>query len=158
MPGTGRTFDPGRFIIEETYMTRQNKMTKDNDQSDNRKKDAERQKEGKRGGGRLRHLSEALYMELREHRSSFIVYFTLRIIVIVMLILQLLNRNYENVFLCALTLVLLIFLSGIRCFTRSTDSLRRLSAFPWWICSTGARRSCSTCRLCLWRSLHSAFL
>ena len=113
-PGTGRTFDPGRFIIEETYMTRQNKMTKDNDQSDNRKKDAERQKEGKRGGGRLKHLSEALYMELREHRSSFIVYFTLRIIVIVMLILQLLNRNYENVFLCALTLVLLIMPSLVQ--------------------------------------------
>ena len=114
MPGTGRTFDPGRFIIKETYMTRQNKMTKDNDQSDNRKKDAERQKEGKRGGGRLKHLSEALYMELREHRSSFIVYFTLRIIVIVMLILQLLNRNYENVFLCALTLVLLIMPSLVQ--------------------------------------------
>ena len=114
MPGTGRTYDPGRFIIEETYMTRQNKMTKDNDQSDNRKKDAERQKEGKRGGGRLKHLSEALYMELREHRSSFIVYFTLRIIVIVMLILQLLNRNYENVFLCALTLVLLIMPSLVQ--------------------------------------------
>ena len=114
MPGTGRTFDPGRFIIKETYMTRQNKMTKDNDQSDNRKKDTERQKEGKRGGGRLRHLSEALYMELREHRSSFIVYFTLRIIVIVMLILQLLNRNYENVFLCALTLVLLIMPSLVQ--------------------------------------------
>ena len=114
MPGTGRTFDPGRFIIEETYMTRRNKMTKDNDQSDNRKKDAERQKEGKRGGGRLKQLSEALYMELREHRSSFIVYFTLRIIVIVMLILQLLNRNYENVFLCALTLVLLIMPSLVQ--------------------------------------------
>ena len=114
MPGTGRTFDPGRFIIEEKYMTRQNKMTKDNDQSDNRKKDAERQKEGKRGAGRLKHLSGALYMELREHRSSFIVYFTLRIIVIVMLILQLLNRNYENVFLCALTLVLLIMPSLVQ--------------------------------------------
>lgn len=95
-------------------MTRQNKMTNDNNQSDNRKKDTERQKEGKRGGGRLRHLSEALYMELREHRSSFIVYFTLRIIVIVMLILQLLNRNYENVFLCALTLVLLIMPSLVQ--------------------------------------------
>ena len=53
-------------------------------------------------------------MELREHRSSFIVYFTLRIIVIVMLILQLLNRNYENVFLCALTLVLLIMPSLVQ--------------------------------------------
>ncbi len=57
---------------------------------------------------RLRNLSKALYMELREHRSSFIVYFTLRALVIVMLILQLLNRNYENVFLCGLTLLLLV--------------------------------------------------
>ena len=47
-------------------------------------------------------------MELREHRSSFIVYFTLRALVIATMVLQLLNRNYENVFLCALTLLLLI--------------------------------------------------
>ena len=58
--------------------------------------------------GKLRTLGEALHMELREHRSSFIVYFTLRILVIIMLVLQLLNRNYENVFLCVLTLLLLV--------------------------------------------------
>lgn len=62
----------------------------------------------KRKSGRLRSLRDALHMELREHRSSFIVYFTLRVLVIVTLILQLLNRNYENVFLCGLTLLLLI--------------------------------------------------
>ena len=62
----------------------------------------------------MRNLSEALYMELREHRSSFIVYFTLRALVIVMMVLQLLNRNYENVFLCALTLLLLIMPSLIQ--------------------------------------------
>lgn len=56
----------------------------------------------------LKTLGEALSMELREHKSSFIVYFTLRFLVIVTLILQLLNRNYENVFLCGLTLLLLI--------------------------------------------------
>ena len=38
----------------------------------------------------------------------------LRILVIVMMILQLLNRNYENVFLCALTLVLLIMPSLVQ--------------------------------------------
>ena len=58
--------------------------------------------------GRFRDLRDALHMELREHRSSFIVYFTLRALVIATLILQILNRNYENVFLCALTLILLI--------------------------------------------------
>lgn len=67
-----------------------------------------KKKQTVRKQGKLRNLNEALYMELREHRSSFIVYFTLRLIVIVMMILQLINRNYENVFLCVLTLVLLI--------------------------------------------------
>ena len=58
--------------------------------------------------GRFRDLRDALHMELREHRSSFIVYFTLRALVIATMILQILNRNYENVFLCALTLLLLV--------------------------------------------------
>ena len=53
-------------------------------------------------------------MELREHRSSFIVYFTLRFLVIVMLVLQLFNRNYENVFLCGLTLLLLVIPSLVQ--------------------------------------------
>ena len=59
-------------------------------------------------------MGDALHMELREHRSSFIVYFTLRLLVIVMMILQLMNRNYENVFLCILTLVLLVAPSFIQ--------------------------------------------
>ena len=84
-------------------------MSRKNDRhEDMRENSKEEQKSRKRPGGRMRNLSEALYMELREHKSSFIVYFTLRIIVIVMLVLQLLNRNYENVFLCALTLLLLV--------------------------------------------------
>ena len=62
----------------------------------------------------LKNLSEALYMELREHKSSFIVYFTLRLLVIVMMILQLMNRNYENVFLCVLTLMLLVIPSLVQ--------------------------------------------
>ena len=62
----------------------------------------------------FRNLGAALHMELREHKSSFIVYFTLRALVIVMLILQLLNRNYENVFLCVLTLLLLVIPSLVQ--------------------------------------------
>ena len=57
---------------------------------------------------RFKNMGKAMDMELREHRSSFIVYFVLRFLVIVMMVLQLLNRNYENVFLCVLTLVLLV--------------------------------------------------
>lgn len=51
---------------------------------------------------------KALQMELREHRSSFIVYFVLRLLVILIMVLQILNHNYENVFYCVLTLLLLI--------------------------------------------------
>ena len=63
---------------------------------------------------RFRTILKALKMELREHRSSFLVYFVLRILVIVMLVLQILNRNYENAFLCILTLILLIMPSLVQ--------------------------------------------
>ena len=51
---------------------------------------------------------QALQTELRENRKTFIVYSILRVLVIVMMVLQLFNQNYENVFLCLLTLVLMI--------------------------------------------------
>ena len=63
---------------------------------------------------RLRVLGKALHMELREHKSSFLVYWILRAAVIVTMILQIHNRNYENVFLCALTLLLLIMPSLVQ--------------------------------------------
>ena len=59
-------------------------------------------------------MGRALHMELREHKSSFLVYVTLRLLVILMIILQIFNRNYENVFLCVLTLVLLLIPSLIQ--------------------------------------------
>jgi len=61
------------------------------------------------------HISkEALKMELREHKASFFVYFLLRTLVILTMILQAFNGNYENVFLCLLTLVLLMVPSFIQ--------------------------------------------
>lgn len=53
-------------------------------------------------------------MELREHKSSFLVYVILRILVILTMILQFFNKNYENVFLCILTLLLMIIPSFIQ--------------------------------------------
>lgn len=53
---------------------------------------------------RLHRSKEAIKMELREHKSSAFVYFTLRALVILTMILQIFNHNYENVFLCILTL------------------------------------------------------
>ena len=63
---------------------------------------------------RLRVMNKALHMELREHKSSFVVYVVLRMLVILMMILQIFNRNYENVFLCILTLILLIMPSLVQ--------------------------------------------
>lgn len=74
----------------------------------------EMMKENKKKKHWFKNLGAALHMELREHKSSFMVYFILRILVIVMMVLQLLNRNYENVFLCALTLLLLVIPSLVQ--------------------------------------------
>ena len=46
--------------------------------------------------------------EFRQHKVAFIAYFTLRALVILTLFLQLRNGNYENVFTCLLTLILLL--------------------------------------------------
>lgn len=62
----------------------------------------------------MQRLNKALKMELREHRSSFIVYMVLRALVILCMVLQMFNRNYENVFLCVLTLILLVVPSMIQ--------------------------------------------
>jgi hypothetical protein len=52
-------------------------------------------------------LKKAVGMELREHKSSFVVFNVLRALVIVSLVRQCFLNNYESVFLCALTLALL---------------------------------------------------
>ncbi|MCI8504899.1 MAG: hypothetical protein HFI67_01755 [Lachnospiraceae bacterium] len=51
---------------------------------------------------------KALGMELREHKSSFLVFSILRFLVVVTIILQFFNKNYENVYVCFLTLLLLV--------------------------------------------------
>lgn len=63
---------------------------------------------------RNRIMSQAIKMELKEHRSSFLVYVTLRLLVIIVMVLQLLNKNYESVFLCILTLLLMVIPSIIQ--------------------------------------------
>ena len=63
---------------------------------------------------RFRNMWKALSMELREHKSSFMVYFVLRLLVIIVMILQIFNKNYENVFLCILTLLLLVIPSLVQ--------------------------------------------
>ena len=57
---------------------------------------------------------QEIQRELREHRSSFIVYFVLRLFVIITMVAHFLNGQYENVFICILTLILLLVPSFIQ--------------------------------------------
>lgn len=59
-------------------------------------------------------FKKAINMELREHKSTFSVYVLLRALVIVCGVLQFFNRNYENMFLCILTLILMLMPSVIQ--------------------------------------------
>lgn len=62
----------------------------------------------------LRRLNRAMRKELREHRSSFLIYMILRLLVILVLIVQIHERNFESVFLSILTLLMLIIPSFIQ--------------------------------------------
>ena len=59
-------------------------------------------------------FKESMSRELREHRSSFLVFSTLRLLVLVVLVRQIMLRSYESVFFCALTLLLLYVPSWIQ--------------------------------------------
>ena len=59
-------------------------------------------------------LKNALMLEIREHRSSFVVYVILRTLVIFVLIRQIMMQNYENIFVCLLTLLSLLVPSFVQ--------------------------------------------
>lgn len=59
-------------------------------------------------------FKKAIKMEIREHKSSFAVYMIIRSIVFLVMIRQAFNGNYENVFMCILTLLLLTVPSFIQ--------------------------------------------
>lgn len=50
----------------------------------------------------------SLIAEMREHKVTFTVYIVLRMLVIAAIVISVLRGNYENVFVCVLTLVLLL--------------------------------------------------
>ena len=52
--------------------------------------------------------------ELREHRSSFIVFSILRILVLAVLVRQIMLASYESAFFCVLTLLLLYVPSWVQ--------------------------------------------
>ena len=58
---------------------------------------------------RIKQLQNELKKENKEHKkSSIIVYFTLRILVIICMILEFIRGDLNNAFLCLLSLILLI--------------------------------------------------
>ena len=59
-------------------------------------------------------FQEAMAKELREHKSSFIVFYVLRLLVIVVFIRQLMLANYEGAFFCVLAFSLLYVPSWIQ--------------------------------------------
>ena len=99
-----------------------------------------------------RNFRQAMRMELREHRSSFLVFLALRALVVVSLIRQFFLHNYESVFLCALTVLLLYVPSWVQvrlrielppvleitvlCFIFAAEVLGEINAFyiviPMW--------------------------
>ena len=54
------------------------------------------------------HLWKSLIREIKAKKGVATLYFVLRALVIATMVLQFFNRNFENVFLCVLTLVLLL--------------------------------------------------
>lgn len=57
---------------------------------------------------------QAMAKELREHRSSFIVFSILRILVLAVLVRQIMLASYESAFFCVLTLLLLYVPSWVQ--------------------------------------------
>ena len=56
----------------------------------------------------IRTFLNSISKEVRANKWSFVTFCVLRILVILSMIRQIINQNYENVFLCALTLLLLL--------------------------------------------------
>ena len=99
-----------------------------------------------------RNFRQALEKELREHKSSFIVFYTLRLLVIVTFVRQLINGGYESAFYCALAYLLLYVPSWVQvklhielppaleitvlCFIYAAEILGEVNAFyvvvPHW--------------------------
>lgn len=99
-----------------------------------------------------RAFRQAIQMELTEHKSSFLVFYILRALVVVCLVRQMFLHNYEGFFLSVLTLILLYVPSWVQvklkieipigleiailCFIYAAEILGELNAFyqkiPFW--------------------------
>ncbi len=101
---------------------------------------------------KLKSFHDRVMRELKENRSTFLVYTGMRLLILGIMILQIFNGNFENVFLCILTLFLMILPSVVQatfkvefpslleviilCFIFAAEILGEISAFyikfPYW--------------------------
>lgn len=99
-----------------------------------------------------RDLRQAVQMELREHKSSFVVFSILRVLVVVCMVRQFFLQNYEGFFFALLTLLLLYLPSWVQvklrieipvgleiailCFCYAAEIMGEINAFyqkiPFW--------------------------
>ena len=56
----------------------------------------------------IKNIKDSLVAQIKEHKVTFAVYVVLRLVVIAVLVLSLINRRFENVFVCGMTLVLFL--------------------------------------------------
>lgn len=104
------------------------------------------------GKGKWRNYFEAVNTEIKEHRSSFIVFSILRASIIGFMILQIFQGRYENLFLYTITLLMLFMPSIIQvqfkieippvleiiifCFIYAAEILGTINSFyniiPFW--------------------------
>lgn len=106
---------------------------------------------------------QAMTKELREHRSSFLVFSVLRVLILVALVRQLMRGSYESAFFCVLALVLLYLPSWLQvklrvelpppleitilCFIFAAEILGEVKPSMWWS-PTGT--PCSTPSTVFW--------
>lgn len=77
-----------------------------------KKTERRRQKAQKRSAKQA--FRQAIQQELREHKSSFIVFNILRFLVLAVLVRQIFQGNYESAFFCILTVLLLYVPSWVQ--------------------------------------------
>ena len=53
-------------------------------------------------------IREPLVAQIKEHKATFAVYVVLRLVVIAILVMSVIGRRFENVFVCSFTLVLFL--------------------------------------------------
>ena len=107
-------------------------------------------------------------LNTKPKRAVVAVYWILRLIVIAVMVMTVIHKDYESTFVCVLVLILFMLprfvernfrieLPSTLEITRRRALSSRRSALRLSTCSTATSRSISSSRRCFWRWLRSAF-